>query len=181
MIATATALPEVFILEPQVHGDARGWFMESHSDASFSAAIGRPMPFVQDNHSKSARGVVRGLHYQLPPFEQGKLVRVVHGRSFHAAVDIRRSSPHFGRAVTVELDAVTKRQLWVPVGFAHGFLALEDGTEVVYKVTAPWSCSAERGIRWDDPSIGIVWPTTTLPLLSTKDASAPPLAAAELP
>ena len=181
MIATATELPGVLVIEPRVHLDDRGWFMESHSDEAFAAAVGSQMRFVQDNHSLSARGVVRGLHYQLPPSEQGKLIRVVHGQSFHAVVDIRRGSPSFGRAVTVTLDAVAKRQLWVPPGFAHGLMALEDRTEVVYKVTAAWSRSAERGIRWDDPAISIAWPTVARAILSPKDAAAPLLDAADLP
>ncbi len=181
MIATATELPGVLVIEPRVHHDERGWFMETHSDEAFAAAVGSPVRFVQDNHSLSARGVVRGLHYQLPPSAQGKLIRVVRGRSFHAVVDIRRGSPSFGRAVSVTLDAVAKRQLWVPPGFAHGLMALEELTEVVYKVTAAWSRSAERGIRWDDPAIGISWPNAACALLSPKDAAAPVLGAADLP
>jgi len=181
MIVRTTILPGVLTLEPSMHHDARGWFMETHSDAGFAAAIGTDLRFVQDNHSMSARGVVRGLHYQIPPFAQGKLVRLLRGRSFHAVVDLRCDSPTFGRHATIELDTVIPRQLWIPEGLAHGLMALEDCTEIAYKVTAPWSKEHERSVRWNDPELGIAWPLPDAALLSAKDAAAPLLRAAVLP
>ncbi len=181
MKATATALPEVLLLEPAVFGDARGFFMESFNQRAFDAAVGRHVEFVQDNHSCSQRGVLRGLHYQLPPHAQGKLVRVVRGRAFDVAVDVRRGSPSFGRWVGLELDAVTHRQMWIPPGFAHGFLALEDDTHFLYKTTDFYARDSERAIAWDDPAIGIAWPLQGLaPMLAPKDAAAPRLAQAEV-
>ncbi len=182
-----TALPGVVIVEPAVFGDDRGWFYESFNEARFSAAladIGLPAPrhFVQDNHSCSKAGTLRGLHYQLPPHPQGKLVRVTQGAAFDVAVDIRRGSPSFGRWVGVELTADNKRQLWIPEGFAHGFVALQDDTHFLYKTTDIYAKDCERAIRWDDPAIGIQWPLPggMAPLLAPKDAAAPQLAQAEV-
>ena len=184
-----TTLPGVIIVEPSVFGDDRGWFYESYNQAHFDAALAAmglpaPRPFVQDNHSYSQAGVLRGLHYQLPPHAQGKLVRVVQGRAFDVAVDIRAGSPAFGQWVGVELTAANRRQLWVPEGFAHGFMALEDNTHFLYKTTDSYAKDCERSIRWDDPAIGIEWPMPagmTLPLLAPKDATALLLAQANLP
>jgi dTDP-4-dehydrorhamnose 3,5-epimerase len=184
-----TALPGVVVVEPAVFGDGRGWFFESFNEQRFSNALvdlGLPEPprFVQDNHSCSKTAVLRGLHYQLPPHPQGKLVRVVRGAVFDVAVDIRSGSPTFGQWTGVLLDADNKRQLWIPPGFAHGFMALQDDTEFLYKTTDFWARDCERSIRWDDPAIGIVWPLPaglTGPLVAPKDAAAPPLAAADLP
>jgi dTDP-4-dehydrorhamnose 3,5-epimerase len=181
MNATPTALPGVLLLTPKVFGDDRGFFFESFNQRVFDAAVGEPVEFVQDNHSRSAQGVLRGLHYQLPPHAQGKLVRVVQGRAFDVAVDIRRSSPTFGRWVGVVLDAQSHQQLWIPPGFAHGFLALEDGTQFLYKTTAYYSKECERAIAWNDSCIGIEWPALgTPPLLAAKDAQAPLMSNAEL-
>jgi dTDP-4-dehydrorhamnose 3,5-epimerase len=173
-----TALPEVKLIEPKLFGDDRGFFLESWNARTFAEA-GIDAAFVQDNHSRSARGVLRGLHYQMVR-PQGKLVRVVAGRAFDVAVDIRRSSPHFGQWVGYELSAENKRMLWVPGGFAHGFLALEDGTDFLYKCTDYYAPEHDRSIRWDDPAIGIEWPLDGIePILSGKDAAAPLLADAE--
>jgi dTDP-4-dehydrorhamnose 3,5-epimerase len=180
MNATPLALPEVILLEPRVFGDDRGWFYESFNARSFAAATGLDVTFVQDNHSRSSKGVLRGLHFQLPPAVQGKLVRAVAGSIFDVAVDIRRSSPTFGRWVGELLSAENKRQMWVPAGFAHGFLALEDGTEVLYKTTDFYNKAAEGAVRWDDPDIGIAWPGELAPLLAAKDAAAPLLADARV-
>lgn len=175
----ATELPDVIIIEPTVFGDDRGFFLESWSQARFSEA-GLDLNFVQDNHSRSAKGVLRGLHYQNPN-PQGKLVRVTSGRVFDVAVDIRQSSPHFKKWVGVELSADNKRMLWVPPGFAHGFLTLEEGTEFLYKCTALYEPSCDRNIRWDDPDIGITWPLDSdAPIVSAKDLAAPTLRDAEL-
>ncbi len=182
-----TELPGVVIVEPQVFADERGWFMESFNAARFEQGLkdlGLPPagPFVQDNHSCSAAGVLRGLHYQLPPHAQGKLVRVVKGRAWDVAVDIRRGSPHFGRWVGVELTADNRRQLWIPPGFAHGFLALEDDTHFLYKTTDVYAKDCERVIRWDDAEIGIGWPVVpgTAPRVAAKDAAASGLGQAEV-
>ncbi|OQW46376.1 MAG: dTDP-4-dehydrorhamnose 3,5-epimerase [Proteobacteria bacterium SG_bin6] len=170
-----TTLPGVLIIEPRVFGDARGFFLESWNAEVFRAA-GLDLRFVQDNHSRSARGVLRGLHYQLPE-PQGKLVRVTAGRVFDVAVDLRRSSPNFGRWTGVELSAANKRQLWIPPGFAHGFLSLEDGTDFLYKCTACYRAAFDHTVRWDDPAIGIDWPLEGLtPQLSAKDQAGPLLA-----
>ena len=182
---TATRLPDVVIIEPAVFSDDRGWFMESFSQKRFAdglAALGVavPRPFVQDNESMSARGVLRGLHYQLPPHPQGKLVRVVQGAALDVAVDIRRGSPTFGQWAAVELTADNRRQMWIPEGFAHGFVALEDNTRFLYKTTDFYAKACERAIRWDDPAIAIEWPAGLQPRLATKDAEAPLLAAAEV-
>ena len=179
---TPTELPGVVIVEPAVFGDERGWFYESFNEPKFQAGLrelGLPVPraFVQDNHSKSAAGVLRGLHYQLPPHPQGKLVRVVRGRVWDVAVDIRAGSATFGRWVGVELSQANHRQLWIPEGFAHGFLSLEDDTEFLYKTTDVYAKDCERAIRWDDPQLGITWPLGGLqPALAPKDAAAPLLA-----
>lgn len=180
MKSTPLALPGVMLLEPVVYDDARGHFFESFNAGAFTAATGHATPFIQDNQSRSHKGVVRGLHFQLPPFAQGKLVRVLNGAVFDVAVDIRRSSPHFGRWVGEVLSAENRRQLWVPPGFAHGFMALRDDTIVLYKVDAPYSRAAEGAIRWDDPTLGIDWPAGVTAILSDKDAAAPLLAAASL-
>ena len=182
-----TALPGVLIVEPRVFGDERGWFMESFKEPVWHAArdaLGEPRtrPFVQDNHSCSQAGVLRGLHYQLPPQPQGKLVRVVKGAAYDVAVDIRRHSPTFGQWVGVHLDAKNQRQVWIPEGFAHGFLALEDDTHFLYKTTDVYAPACERCIRWDDPTLAVPWPLQgRAPELAAKDAAAPLLAAAELP
>ena len=173
-----TALPEVKLIEPKLFGDDRGFFLESWNARTFAEA-GIDAAFVQDNHSRSARGVLRGLHYQMVR-PQGKLVRVAAGRAFDVAVDIRRSSPNFGHWVGYELSAENKRMLWVPGGFAHGFLALEDGTDFLYKCTEYYAPEHDRSMRWDDPAIGIEWPLDGIePILSAKDEAAPPLAEAE--
>ncbi len=182
-----TALPGVLIVEPAVFKDDRGWFMESYKDPAWRAALHnlglpQPRPFLQDNHSCSQAGVLRGLHYQLPPHPQGKLVRVVSGSAFDVAVDIRQGSPHFGQWVGVELTADNHRQLWIPEGFAHGFMALEDNTHFLYKTTDVYAKDCERCIRWDDPAIGIAWPALgAAPRLAPKDAAAPLLADADKP
>jgi len=182
----ATDLPGVVLVEPAVFGDERGWFMESWSQRRFDTALQQlglpaPRPFVQDNHSCSSRGVLRGLHYQLPPQPQGKLVRVVQGAVFDVAVDVRRGSPTFGRWVGFELSAANRRQMWIPEGFAHGFLTLEDNTHFLYKTTDFYAKDCERAIRWDDPAIGIQWPLGDIEtILAQKDAAAPALDTAEV-
>jgi len=179
--AIATSLPDVLVLEPKVFGDERGFFMETYSAKQFAELTGCDSAMVQDNHSRSVRGVLRGLHYQLPPMAQGKLVRAVAGEIFDVAVDIRRSSPTFGRWVGAVLSAENKRQLWVPPGFAHGFYTVSESAEVAYKCTAYYAPAQDRGIRWDDPDLGIEWPMAngTSPSLSAKDAAAALLTAAE--
>ena len=169
------------LLTPQVFGDDRGFFLESWNGERWQellAAHGQsPVPFVQDNHSRSARGVLRGLHWQLPPHPQAKLVRCVLGSIFDVAVDLRRGSPSFGQWLGAELSAANHQQLWIPVGFAHGFLTLSEHAEVLYKTTDFWSRSCERALRWDDPDLAISWPQLeTAPLLSEKDGAAPLLA-----
>ncbi len=170
MNVVATALPEVLILEPKVFGDARGFFLESFNQRAFNDATGIDAHFVQDNHSRSAKGVLRGLHYQIQQ-PQGKLVRVVRGSVFDVAVDIRKSSPNFGRWVGVELTEDNHRQLWVPPGFAHGFLVTSESAEFLYKTTDYYAPEFERCIFWNDPAIGINWPQGSSPQLSAKDAS----------
>jgi dTDP-4-dehydrorhamnose 3,5-epimerase len=167
-----TPIPDVFVVEPRVFGDARGFFFESYNRKAFEAAVGgRSVEFVQDNHSSSSRGVLRGLHYQLP-HPQGKLVRAVVGEVFDVAVDLRRGSPTFGRWVGEVLSAENKRQLWIPEGFAHGFLVLSEQAEFLYKTTDYWHPEAEQCIRWDDPEIGIQWPLDGVtPTVSAKDAA----------
>ena len=177
--ASGIALQGPLLLTPRVFGDERGFFLESWNQQAFNAAAG-DTAFVQDNHSRSSRGVLRGLHYQLPPHPQGKLVRCVLGEIFDVAVDIRRSSPTFGQWVGAVLSADNKQQLWVPAGFAHGFLTLSEQAEVLYKTTDFWSRECERAIRWDDPALAIAWPLEALagalPQLSEKDGAAPLLA-----
>ncbi len=176
MKVIATDLPEVLILEPRVFGDERGFFMESYNARAFNEAVGYDVRFVQDNHSHSERGVLRGLHYQLPPDSQGKLVRVASGRVFDVAVDMRRDSRRFGRWVGVELSSENYRQLWIPEGFAHGFLVLSETADFLYKTTNYYAPRAERAVRWNDADLGIQWPLTgTEPKLSDKDAAAPTL------
>ncbi len=168
MHVIATDLPEVMIIEPKVFGDARGFFLESFNAKAFAEATGVDLPFVQDNHSRSAQGVLRGLHYQIKQ-AQGKLVRVVRGSVFDVAVDVRRSSPNFGRWVGVELSEDNNRQLWVPPGFAHGFLVLSASADFLYKTTDYYAPEHERSVLWNDPAIGIDWPLPGEPLLSGKD------------
>ncbi len=179
MNAIPTAIPEVLIIEPKVFGDERGFFFESFNRRHFAELIGRDVDFVQDNHSRSAKNVLRGLHYQIQQ-PQGKLVRVVRGAVFDVAVDIRRSSPTFGQHVGVELSADNKRLLWVPEGFAHGFVVLSDTAEFLYKTTDYWAPEFERSIAWNDPAIGIQWPIQGEPSLSVKDRQAKVLTEAEL-
>jgi dTDP-4-dehydrorhamnose 3,5-epimerase len=175
-----TAISDVAVLAPVVHGDARGFFFESFNRRRLEDALRRPLDFVQDNHSRSTRGVLRGLHYQLP-HPQAKLVRVLLGEVFDVAVDLRRRSPTFGRWVGEVLSAANKRQLWVPEGFAHGFLVLSDEAEVLYKTTDYWSKDDERCIRWDDPELAVAWPKTgTPPVVSAKDAAGLPFRDAPL-
>lgn len=173
-----TALPGVLIIEPRVFGDARGFFMETWNAAAFAEA-GLDLAFVQDNHSRSQKGVLRGLHFQNPG-PQGKLVRVARGAVFDVAVDLRASSPTFGQWVGVELSADNKRMFWVPEGFAHGFLTLEDDTDFLYKCTAPYAPQSEFTLAWDDPAVAIDWPVTGHdPIISDKDARG--LALADVP
>lgn len=173
MKAIRTRIPDVWIIEPRVFGDERGFFFESFNEKSFNAATGNSLPFVQDNHSKSVKGVLRGLHYQLRPRAQGKLVRVVQGEVFDVAVDIRKESPTCGQWVAEILSAENKRQLWIPPGFAHGFLTLSDTAEFLYKTTDYWSPEHERAILWNDPMLGIDWPLNgRQPTLAAKDAAA---------
>lgn len=173
MKAIPTAIPEVLIIEPNVLADERGFFYESFNRRKFQEVTGLDLEFVQDNHSRSVRGVLRGMHYQLAPMAQGKLVRVVQGAVFDVAVDIRPQSATYGRWVGVELDAASKRQLWVPPGFAHGFLTLSDTAEFLYKTTAYYSPEHDRTLAWDSPQLGIVWPLHTPPILSSRDRAAP--------
>ncbi|GGE03486.1 dTDP-4-dehydrorhamnose 3,5-epimerase [Polymorphobacter glacialis] len=179
MIVTETTLPGVMLIEPRVFGDDRGFFLESWNARSFADA-GLDLTFVQDNHSRSAQGVLRGLHYQLAN-PQGKLVRVTSGAVFDVAVDVRRSSPNFGQWVGYELSDTNKRMLWVPPGFAHGFVVISKTADFLYKCTQLYDPSDDRGVRWDDPAIGIDWPAGGLPpTLSAKDATAPLLADAQV-
>jgi dTDP-4-dehydrorhamnose 3,5-epimerase len=173
-------LPEVVRLTPRRFSDDRGWFSETYNQRAVDAALGCEVRFVQDNHSRSAKGVLRGLHYQLPPHAQGKLVRVLRGAVLDVAVDIRRSSGTFGQWVAVELTEESQAQLWIPAGFAHGFLSLADGTEMLYKTTDFWAPAAERSIRWDDPDLSLPWPKGVAPRLTPKDAQAPALFSAEV-
>jgi dTDP-4-dehydrorhamnose 3,5-epimerase len=184
MQAIPTAIADVLILAPKVFGDARGFFMESYNRRTFAAATGLDIDFVQDNHSRSARGVLRGLHYQMRQ-PQGKLVRVTQGAVFDVAVDVRRGSPTFGRWVGVELTADNQRQLWLPAGMAHGFVVLSESADFLYKATDYYAPEHERCIAWNDTDIGIDWPLAahgiTEPLLSAKDRAGVPLARAEIP
>jgi dTDP-4-dehydrorhamnose 3,5-epimerase len=173
-----TAIPDLVIVEPRVFGDERGFFLESWNRKVF-AELGLDLDFVQDNHSRSARGVLRGLHFQNPN-PQGKLVRVVAGRAWDVAVDLRRSSPTFGQWAGIELSAENKRMFWVPPGFAHGFVSLEDGTDFVYKCTSFYEPANEHSLLWNDPALGIEWPLEGLePQLSAKDKAGKPLAEVE--
>jgi dTDP-4-dehydrorhamnose 3,5-epimerase len=172
MKVTETTLPGVLLIEPKVFGDDRGFFYETYHARRYEAA-GIPAHFVQDNLSRSSQGTLRGLHFQ-EPNPQGKLVQVLRGSVFDVAVDVRRSSPNFGRWVAVELSETNRRQLWVPPGFAHGFCVTSESADFLYKCTALYSPEAERGIAWDDPALGIDWPVRK-PLLSAKDAAAPVL------
>ena len=178
-----TNLAEVLVLEPKVFGDARGFFFESYNQRDFQDATGLDVGFVQDNHSKSNQGVLRGLHYQIQ-HAQGKLVRVTQGSVFDVAVDLRRSSPHFGRWVCVEISAENKRQMWIPPGFAHGFLVTSESAEFLYKTTDYWHPEHERSLLWSDQTLGIDWPLDKLPahqpLLAAKDAAAVLLKDAEM-
>jgi dTDP-4-dehydrorhamnose 3,5-epimerase len=171
-----TAIDGVLVLEPRRFGDARGFFMESYNQRLFDAAVGAPVVFVQDNHSRSTRGVLRGLHFQRVPHAQGKLVRVVRGAVFDVAVDIRPGSATYGRWFGTELSADNHRQMWIPPGLAHGFLVLSESADFLYKTTDYYAPHAEGTLRWDDPEIGIDWPDIGMPpLLSPKDAQAPRL------
>lgn len=180
MRAIPMAIPDVFLFTPKVFGDDRGFFYESFNARVFSEVTGLQPDFVQDNHSRSVKGVLRGLHYQLPPYAQGKLVRVVQGEVFDVAVDIRRSSPTFGKWVGAALSAENKQQLWIPAGFAHGFITLSETAEFVYKTTDLYVAKSERCIAWDDPQIAIEWPFNGQPLLSGKDQQGVALSDADL-
>lgn len=178
---TATRLPGVLMIEPRVFGDARGFFLESWNQRVFDEALGEPVRFVQDNHSRSARGVLRGLHYQLAN-PQGKLVRVVAGKVFDVAVDLRRDSPHLGQWTGVELSAENQRMLWVPPGFAHGFLVMSESADFLYKTTAYYAPADEKTLAWDDPAVAVAWPLEagSTPLVSPKDQAGLRLADAPL-
>ena len=169
MKVTPLAIPDVLLIEPRVFGDERGFFYESFNQQRFNEVTGLDLQFVQNNHSKSAKNVLRGLHYQLPPKAQGKLVRVVAGEVFDVAVDIRKSSPTFGHWVGVPLSGDNKHQLWIPPGLAHGFLVLSESAEFLYKTTDYYAPALERCIRWDDPALAIDWPLSAAPVLSAKD------------
>jgi dTDP-4-dehydrorhamnose 3,5-epimerase len=177
--ATPAGIPDVLILEPTIFRDERGFFLESYNKRSFREATGLAVEFVQDNHSSSRRGVLRGLHYQVRQ-PQGKIVRALTGEVFDVAVDLRRSSPTFGRWVGLNLDAASGRMAWIPPGFAHGFLVLSEHADVVYKSTAYYAPAHERTLLWNDPALGLTWPLQGPPILSAKDLEAPPLARAEL-
>jgi len=179
MKVIASSLPEVLIIEPKVFGDERGFFYESFNAKAFAEATGCTLQFVQDNHSRSARHVLRGLHYQIEQ-AQGKLVRVTAGEVLDVAVDIRRSSPTFGRWTSARLSAQNNRQLWIPPGFAHGFAVLSDSADFLYKTTDYYAPSAERCIRWDDPELAIDWELDGTPILSLKDQAGKPLSEADL-
>jgi len=171
MKVTPLSIPDVLLIEPQVFGDSRGFFFESFNQKKFEDVIGKKVNFVQDNHSKSIKGVLRGLHYQLPPKAQGKLVRVTRGEVFDVAVDLRKSSPTFGKWVGEIISADNKKQIWIPEGFAHGFVTLSDTAEFLYKTTDFYSKEHEQAIRWNDETIGIQWPTKDISL-SAKDENA---------
>jgi dTDP-4-dehydrorhamnose 3,5-epimerase len=178
MKVVPTALPDVMIVEPGVFGDERGFFFESWNARDFAAA-GLAAAFVQDNHSRSARGVLRGLHYQIE-HAQGKLVRVAAGEVFDVVVDLRRSSPAFGRSLGLTLSAADRRMLWVPPGFAHGFLVLSEQADFLYKTTDYWYPEYERTLLWSDPALAVDWPLSGAPILNAKDAAGAPLAAADV-
>ncbi|UVW27930.1 dTDP-4-dehydrorhamnose 3,5-epimerase [Massilia sp. H6] len=179
MIATPQPIADVLLLEPSVHGDERGFFFESYNARRFEALLGRPVEFVQDSHSKSAENVLRGLHYQIR-HPQGKLVRVIAGSVFDVAVDLRRGSPTFGQWAGNVLSAENRRQMWIPPGFAHGFLALSEGAEFVYKSTDYYCPEHERCIAWDDPQLAIAWPLAGAPALSARDGQGTAFALAEV-
>lgn len=181
MKVTPLAISDIILIEPKVFGDDRGFFFESYNQRAFEQATGLiGLTFVQDNLSRSTKGVLRGLHYQLPPNEQGKLVRVVHGAVFDVCVDIRKSSPYFGRWVGIELSEANFRQLWIPPGFAHGFIVLSDSADFLYKATNYYAPESERCIAWNDPDIAIDWPTTNQLKISDKDQAPPLLKQAEI-
>ena len=178
---TPLAIRDVLLIEPKVFGDARGFFLESFRQDLFNQATGANYMFVQDNHSRSNKGVLRGLHYQLPPHAQGKLVRVTSGAVFDVAVDIRRNSPNFGKWVGTKLTAESQHQLWIPPGFAHGFVVLSESADFVYKTTAYYAPESERGLLWRDADVGIQWPELDVALsLSDKDQKQPLLQQADL-
>jgi dTDP-4-dehydrorhamnose 3,5-epimerase len=177
--ATPAGIADVLILQPGIFRDERGFFLESYNKRSFREATGLDVEFVQDNHSSSRRGVLRGLHYQVRQ-PQGKIVRVTAGEVFDVAVDLRRSSPTFGKWVGLNLDAASRRMVWIPPGFAHGFLVLSEHAEVLYKTTDYYAPAHERALLWNDPALGLSWPLQGPPILSAKDLEAPPLARAEL-
>jgi len=179
MKCTALDLPDVLLIEPDVFHDTRGFFLESFNQHRFHEVTGLDVTFVQDNLSRSRRHVLRGLHYQLPPHAQGKLIQVVRGKVFDVAVDIRAGSPSFGRWTGTKLSDGDLRQLWIPPGFAHGFLVLSEQADLIYKTTAFYTPTHERSIAWNDPAIGIAWPLSTAPLLNHRDTEAGPLAEAE--
>lgn len=174
-----TIIPDVKVIEATIFSDDRGFFFESFNQKVFEETIGKPVNFVQDNHSRSTKHVLRGLHYQLPPFAQGKLVRVIQGEVFDVAVDIRKNSPTFGQWVGIILSAENKRQLWIPEGFAHGFITLSDTAEFLYKTTNYYAPQTERCIIWNDPELQIDWQNIISPILSGKDALGIPLSQAE--
>ncbi|MBT9463733.1 dTDP-4-dehydrorhamnose 3,5-epimerase [Hydrogenophaga sp.] len=180
MKVTPTTIPNVLIIEPKVFGDERGFFFESFNQTAFNEATGLDVNFVQDNHSRSAQGVLRGLHYQVPPHAQGKLVRVVRGSVFDVAVDIRQGSPTFGQWVGMELSEENHKQLWIPPGFAHGFLVLSTSADFLYKTTDYYAPQHERCIAWNDPTIKVHWPEDFVPLLSAKDQLGMPFREADL-
>jgi len=178
MKVTTTAIEGVLIIEPKVFGDERGFFFESFNQRAFNEAVGHTVDFVQDNHSRSAKGVLRGLHFQRPPHAQGKLVRVTQGSVFDVAADTRPGSPTFGRWVGVELSGANHRQMWIPAGLAHGFLVTSDSADFLYKTTDYYRPESEGSVRWDDPDLAIAWPLDGITLaLSAKDAAAPTLRA----
>jgi len=181
MKVTPTAIPDVMVIEPKVFGDVRGFFMESFNQEAFNAATGTHYTFVQDNHSRSSKGVLRGLHYQLPPHAQGKLVRVTRGAVWDVAVDVRKSSPTFGQWVAQMLTEDNHKQFWIPPGFAHGFVVLSDSADFLYKTTNYYAPQSDRGVLWNDPAIGIQWPDLGVALLlSEKDQKQPLLQNAEV-
>jgi dTDP-4-dehydrorhamnose 3,5-epimerase len=177
---TPTAIADVLVIEPKVFGDSRGFFYESFNQQAFNQATGLDVQFVQDNHSRSAKGVLRGLHYQLPPHAQGKLVRCTRGAVWDVAVDIRKSSPTFGQWAGIELTEENHKQFWIPPGFAHGFVVLSDTADFLYKTTDYYAPAHERSIMWNDPEINILWPNFLTPQLSTKDMASSSLAQAEI-
>ncbi len=179
MRATPLVIPDVFLFEPKVFGDERGFFYESFNQKVFEEAVGKTVHFVQDNHSRSAKGVLRGLHYQIKQ-PQGKLVRVTHGEVFDVAVDLRESSATFGKGVGAHLSASNRSQLWIPEGFAHGFLVLSENAEFLYKTTDYWAPEHERSLAWNDSDVAIDWPFSDSPILSAKDANAPRFVNAEV-